>query len=95
MSNAADPWSINYFDPPTPHVPAPAPRAKAPKLIPEVDRLFRVQRDSLVALNALDDLEHALGKDAKKVLKELRALRVPAENTYRAVRSYLGDYANN
>lgn len=95
MSSAADPWSIDYFNPPTPHVPAPSPRASAPRLIPEVDRLFRVQRDSLKALNALDELERALGKDARGVLKELRALRVEAENTYRVIRSYLDEFASN
>lgn len=95
MSSAPDPWSIDYFNPPTPHVPAPAPRSATPKLIPEQDRLFQVQRDILVALNALDDLEHKLGKDAHQYHKELRALRVPVENTYRVIRSYLDKYLNN
>lgn len=110
-SGAPDPWSINYFDPPTPHVPAPAPRSKTPRLIPEEDRLFQVQRNALLALNALDELERVLGgagrsarlgerdsaggMDARSLSKELRALRVPLENTYRTIRSYLDEYLNN
>lgn len=95
MTVSPDPWEINYFDPPTPHVAPPAPRSKTPRLIPEQDRLFQVQRNSLLTLNALDELEGRLGKDAHKFHKELRALRVPAENTYRVIRSYLDKYLNN
>lgn len=91
---ASDPWSINYFDPPTPHVPAPSVKPRTPRLIPEVDRLFTVQRDALKALQALDALESRLGKDAGKAARELQALRHEIENTYRVIRSYLDEYQN-
>lgn len=91
--SALDPWSIDYFNPPTPQVRAPSPRVKVPKLLPEQDDLFRVQRDALKALNALDELERVLGDEARKYSRELRALRVEAENTYRVIRSYLEQYA--
>lgn len=94
-AGAPDPWSIDYFNPPTPHVAPPTPRTKTPRLIPESDRLFQVQRNSLLTLGALDALEAKMGKEAHKYHKELRALRAPAENTYRVIRSYLEKYLGN
>lgn len=90
----SDPWSINYFDPPTPHTPAPTPRVRKPRLLPEVDRLFRVQRDCLKTLRALEELERRLGAEAQKFDRELHSLRFEAENAYRVIRSYLKDFAN-
>lgn len=92
-----DPWSINYFDPPkpagqTPGVRAPSLTPKIPKSVPEIDDLFRVQRDALKVLNKLDDLEDELG-DALKKSKVFHALKQEAQNTYRVIRSYLEAHA--
>lgn len=93
-SDSFNPWNIDYFNPPTPHVPAPSPRVKTPRLIPEQNDLFTVQRDALKTLNALDALEDQMaGPDGRKYHRELKALRVQAENTYRVIRSYLDRYA--
>lgn len=84
---------MNYFDPPTPSVSAPSPKARAKKLLPEQNDLFGVQRHALDVLHDIRDLEHALGKEAGKFVKEMRKLERDAENTYRVIRSYLEHYA--
>ena len=89
--NPADPWSIDYFNPPTPDIKAPAPKVKAPRLLPEQDDLFQVQRNSLKVLHDLEDLERELGP---KMSPKLRAVLKDAENTYRVIRSYLEKYAS-
>jgi hypothetical protein len=85
---APDPWTINYFDPPTPHTPPPSPKTTAPKPVPQIEDLFRVQRDTLKVLNAIEELEHALGKD-HKVHHQLHALKREAENAYKVINTYL------
>ena len=87
--SAADPWSFDYFSPPNPGVAAPSPRV--PKAVPGMEDLFRVQRNALKTLNALDNLEHALGKDNKAV-RELDALRKEATGTYKVIRTYLSEH---
>lgn len=87
-----DPWSINYFNPPAPNVQAPPSRPKVPKPIPDVDRLFQVQRNALKALNELEDvLAGAEGHQRHK----LQSLQRDVENTYRVIRSYLNEHAND
>jgi hypothetical protein len=86
----SDLWNIDYFNPPTPDIKAPSPKIKAPRLIPEQDDLFQVQRNSLKVLNDLRDLERELGP---KMAPKMRAVLKDAENTYRVIRSYLEKYA--
>jgi len=88
MSASPSPWDIDYFDPPTPHVPAPSPKGNPPKLVPELDRLFQVQRNALKVLNDLKALSGLPHKDPK-VAQALHRLTQDAENTYRVIRSYL------
>lgn len=78
-----DPWSIDYFNPPTPDIKAPSPRVKVPKPVPALDELFTVQRNALKVLNDLQDLDRELkGKIPRKLMQD-------AEHTYRVIRSYL------
>lgn len=100
--NPADPWSFDAFAPQSPKVPegvsAPsspkAPTApKAPRIVPAVDELFSIQRNTLKVLNGLDDLEHEIGEHLRKS-KGYRALRQDAENAYRVIRSYLKQYGS-
>lgn len=94
MAEAPDPWKIDYFAPPTPHVPAPSPRTQAPKLLPEVDRLFQVQRNSLKVLKDLEEVQHLLRDHKDPKLGQLvQRLGQDAENTYRVIRSYLDKFA--
>lgn len=92
----ADPWATNYFDPPTPHVEAPGPQRRTPRLVPEQHELFTVQRHALDVLHDIEALLHALGKHAHDphVEKALRALERDAENTYRVIRTWLKDNVN-
>ncbi len=83
----SDPWSFDAFDPPKPHV-AP-PRPKTPKLVPEIDRLFQVQRNALRALHDLDEGDTVEGHHHRA----LQSLKRDVENTYRVIRSYLEKYA--
>ena len=92
MSEISNPWDVNYFDPPTPHVPPPSPRSRPPRLLPEQDDLFTVQRHALDVLHDIRDLEAKLGEHAKGLSKELTKLERDAENTYRVIRSYLAQY---
>lgn len=97
MADPADPWSIDYFNPVTPKVRAPAPRGpKTPRLIPEVHELFTVQRHALDVLYSIRELGAKLGDhDDKRVHAVLRTLERDAENTYRVIRSYLQTYAQD
>lgn len=89
----ADPWSMNYFDPPTPHVPAPSPKARAPKPVPEPDRLFVVQRHALEVINDLEELEKLLGHHQDRKLGAVLArLDRHSEHTYRVIRTYLAEH---
>lgn len=85
MSSGADPWSIDYFNPPTPHRAPPSPKAKAPKPVPDVERLFTVQRHALQIMNEIDNLGEVKDKRA------LERLRQAAERNYRVIRSYLAE----
>lgn len=89
--SAADPWSIDYFSPPTPHVPAPSPKAKAPKPVPDPDALFMLQRHALQILNDVEELEHRVDKDDHHVHSVLHKLRTDSENTYKVIRRYLAE----
>lgn len=92
MSSASDPWSINYFDPPAPHVPAPSPKARVPKPVPDAERLFMVQRHALQILNDLEELHRHLGHHQdRKLGAVLQRLDKDAENTYRVIRTYLAE----
>lgn len=79
----ADPWSIDYFAPPTPHVPAPSRKAPTPKPVPDSERLFTVQRHALQILNEIENLGEVKDKRA------LERLRQAAERNYRVIRTYL------
>jgi hypothetical protein len=81
--NPANPWSLNAFDPPGGDVKAPSPHTRTPKLLPDVDRLFALQRNLLKVLNGLPD-----GKDFHQV-------RADAENAYRNINGYLREYATD
>jgi hypothetical protein len=80
-----DPWKINYFDPPAPTHTAP----KTPKPIPEVDRLFQVQRNALKALNRVKAIDPGKNRD---LAIELDHLTKDIENTYRVIRSWLAEH---
>lgn len=86
MANAADPWSIDYFAPPTPHVPAPSPKTHAPKPVPDPEALFSVQRHALQILNEVENLRGHV-KDPRA----LHRLEQAAENGYRVIRRYLAE----
>lgn len=90
MGDALDPWSIDYFSPPTPHVAPPSPKARPPKPVPEAERLFQAQRDILVALRELDEVKRSL-KDVEhfKGAYALQRMEQAMDNTYRVIRSYL------
>jgi hypothetical protein len=86
-NNPADPWSMDYFNPKPPHVDAPAPASRAPKMVPGLDDLFTVQRNALKVLNDLHTLDQELkGKIPNKLLRD-------AEHTYRVIRTYLEKHA--
>lgn len=84
-----DPWSVDYFNPPLPHVPAPSPKARAPKPVPDPDALFTVQRHALDLLHDIQDLERAIDTKDRHTLALLHRLERDAENAYRVIRSYL------
>lgn len=88
MGNMSDPWSVDYFNPPSPKAQA-APGPKTPKLIPEADKLFQVQRNALKALNRIKAIDP--GKDRAMAL-ELQRLEKDIENTYRVIRSWLTEH---
>lgn len=93
MTEFDDPWSIDYFDPPTPQVAAPMP--KVPKPIPEADRLFQVQKNALKALNRVQQIEQSVAKSKDvdpRVRHELQQLEKDIENTYRVIRSWLVEH---
>lgn len=90
-SDPANPWSWNAFEPPAGDVKAPSPHPRTPKLIPDVERLFSLQRDALKVVNGLESLESQIGKAASS--REWLMLKQDAENTYRVIRSYLGKNA--
>ena len=78
-----DPWSIDYFNPQPPKA-APAIQ-KNPRLLPDVDRLFAVQRNLLKALNDVQDM---------KPSPEVHRLEHNLGNAYKSIRGYLATYAN-
>lgn len=87
----SDPWSIDYFNPPTPKVEAPTP--KVPKPIPEPDRLYQVQRNVLKALTRVQDIRRKQqGTDDRHLQRELEQLEMDIENTYRVIRSWLSEH---
>lgn len=90
MSNPADPWSIDYFNPTMPALPTAKP--KAPKLLPDSDRLFALQRNLLKVmrdLSAIEMQEKNLGKNS-----DWHRAQKDVENAYRNIRGYLAEYAN-
>jgi hypothetical protein len=90
--SAFDPWSIDYFSPPTPHVPAPSPKAKAPKPVPDEETLFMLQRHALQILNDIEDLKGRLGHHQDRHLGHaLQKLETDATNTYKVIRRYLAE----
>lgn len=91
MSNAADPWSIDYFAPPTPHVPAPSPKAKAPKPVPDEEALFMLQRHALQVLNDVEELQRRVDKKDHHTHAALQKLETDATNTYKVIRRYLAE----
>ena len=93
MSDFSDPWSVDYFNPPTPKVEPKGP--KIPKPIPEPDRLFQVQRNALKALNRVQQIEQSVAKTKDvdpRVRNELQLLEKDIENTYRVIRSWLVEH---
>ncbi len=86
----ANPWSIDYFNPPTPHVKPPAPKQwKPPTLrnIPDIDRLFSIQDDLVRAINAADAIEHEASR-----IKGFRELQTNVENAYKLINRYLREF---
>jgi len=79
----SDMFQQDWFHPPTPQVSAPRPRSKVPKLLPDVQELYTLQRDLIKCLHAADELEDS---------KEVHALRHQLENSYRVIRRYLIEY---
>lgn len=83
MSN---PWAIDYFNPPTPHVEAPKPVVPKPKhAIPGTDQLFKIQDDLIRAVNALDVL--------KQKPQGLSEVERNVQNAYRLINRYLKEHA--
>ena len=88
-NNPSDPWSFDYFNPtpPKPGTPGVSPRIhpekpkmpEVPTAIPDVDRLFQVQRSLLVGLGAL---EAGNEKHAEQDF----------ENAYRVLRTWLKNH---
>lgn len=90
MADPADPWSFDYFNPETPHVEAPAPKTHTPKILPDEDRLFMVQRHALQILKHIENLKRQIGHEAvHKAHHEFDLLDQVAENNYRVINSYL------
>ena len=89
----SDPWSFDYFNPPSGSVPAPSPRQRSRRTLPDQDELFTVQRHALDVLHGIRELERKLGKNAHSVANEIAKLERDAENTYRVIRSYLQHYS--
>jgi len=92
----ANPWGWDAFGDKPPKVDAPEPFKPAPRLFPEEDRLFRVQKNALKAAQGADNLRRALsGRDLDKATAHLlKALVDDAEDTYRTIRSYLEKYVS-
>ena len=84
----ANPWSFDPFNPPNPGVHAPAPRAHTPKLIPEEERLYQVQRNAMKVLQDIDALSRLVDSHTLHSA-EWHRLLMDAENTYRVIRSWL------
>jgi hypothetical protein len=80
-----DPWSIDYFNPPTPHRAPPSPKTRTPKPVPDPEKLFTVQRHALQIMNEIENLGEVKDKRA------LERLRQAAERNYRVIRSYLAE----
>lgn len=96
MSEGFDPWDVDWFDPPSPHVAPPSPKVVPPKPVPEAERLFHLQRDILVALRELDEVKRAL-RDAKhfKGAYALQRMEQAMDNTYKIINSYLRKNVSN
>jgi hypothetical protein len=91
-NNPADPWSIDYFNPPTPHVKPPAPTKpfeRTQKLVPDVDRLFTVQDCLIRAINACDRVEQLLKHSEPKGFRELQR---NLEDAYKGINKYLKEF---
>ena len=75
---------------------APEPFKPKPKSFPEEDRLFRVQKNALRAVNATRALEREFqGRDLPRpAARQLREAVDAAEDTYRVIRSYLEKYSD-
>jgi hypothetical protein len=88
----ANPWGWDAFGDEVPKVDAPAPFKPAERAFPEEDRLFKVQKDALRAVQTARVLADSLrGKD-DKAYREARQLLGETEDTYRAIRGYLDKY---
>lgn len=85
-------WNTNFWDAGVPTVHAPAPRARAPKPVPEEEQLFQVQRNAQKTLVQLQELQ-ALVDDHKANRVLASAIR-DAENAYRVIRTYLKEHVN-
>ena len=59
--DAANPWSWDAFSDEAPKVDAPEPFKAAPRMFPEEDRLFKVQRDAMEAAELARELERRIG----------------------------------
>lgn len=81
----ADPWNIDYFNFEAPKVAPPSPKTRAPKPVPDVERLFTVQRHALQIMNEIENIGEVKDKRA------LERLRQAAERNYRVIRSYLAE----
>jgi len=90
------PWSnVDNFNPPTPNVSAPKPRTKVPKLVPDEDRLFQLQRNAIKAVNGVAELKRLLRDDDNRhVRTQLNHLELDVENVYRVIRSYLEEHSS-
>ena len=84
-NDPANPWSFDYFAPTQVRVPPPSPRTHTPKLVPDEDTLFSLQRNLLKVLNHMDHMESTMND----LPKEWQVMRQDAENAYRNINRYL------
>jgi len=67
--DAANPWSWDAFSDEVPKVDAPAPFKAKPRMFPEEDRLFKVQKDALKAAQLARELERTQGRHEAAVVE--------------------------
>lgn len=80
-----DPLTTDWFNPPSKHVDAPAPKRAPARLLPEVDRLFDVQERLQKAIS--------LFPDGDKKDHHQQSLEDAVGNAYRLINRYLRDFA--